>query len=153
MFKALVAVEFLDSEEGRETKGRGMTRSWLEKREELCYFTNIVRELQLEDTEGFQEMMRVDFKHFNEILNLIAPDTTPQEIIRGNKVVSAAERLTVTLMFLATGETFQSLSFQFRISDRAISYIVKEVCNAIVKYLVPFYRKVPSTEEEFVINC
>ena len=143
-------VELLDSEEEEETKGRGMRRSWLKKREELGYFTNIVRELQLEDTEGFKEMMRMDFKHFNEILNLIAPDITPQEIIGGNKVISAAERLTVTLRFLATGETFQSLSFQFCISDRAISYIVKEVCNAIVKYLVPLYLKVPSTEEEWL---
>ena len=30
-----------------------MTTSWLKKREELGYFTNIVQELQLEDTEGF----------------------------------------------------------------------------------------------------
>ena len=74
MFKAMVMAELLDSEEEEETKGRRMTRSWLKKREELSYFTNIVRELQLEDTEGFKEMMRMDFKHFNEILNLIAPD-------------------------------------------------------------------------------
>ena len=75
MFKALVMVKLLDSEEEEETEGRGMTRSWLKKREELGYFTN-VRELQLEDTEGFKEMMRMDFKHFNEVLNLIAPDIT-----------------------------------------------------------------------------
>ena len=93
-------------------------------------------------------MMRMDFKHFNEILNLIAPHITLQEIIGGDKVISAAERLTVTLRFLTTGETFQSLSFQFRIFDRPISYIVKEVCNAIVKYLVPLYLKVQSTEDE-----
>ena len=48
-----------------------MTRSWLKKREELDDFTNIVWELQLEDTEGFKEMMRMDFKHFNKILNLL----------------------------------------------------------------------------------
>ena len=88
-----------------------MTSSWLKKREELGYFTNILRKLQLEDTEGFKKMVRIDFKHFNEILNLIAPDITPQEIIGENKVISAAERLTVTLKFLATGETFQSLIF------------------------------------------
>ena len=143
-------VELLESEEEEETKGRGMARSWLKKREELGYFTNIVQELQLEDTGGFKEMMRMDFKHFNKISNLIAPDITPQEIIGGNKVISAAESLTMTLTFLATSETFHSLSFQFHISDRAISYIVKEVCNAIVKYLVPFYLKVPSKEEEWL---
>ena len=74
----------------------------------------------------------------------------PRELIGGSKVISAAEHLTVTLRFLATGEMFQSLSFQFRISDRAISYIVKEVCNTILKYLVPLYLKVPSTEEEWL---
>ena len=148
--KALVMVELLDSEEEEETKGRGMMRSWLKKREELGSFTNILQELQVEDIEGFKEMMRMDFKHFNKILNLIAPDITSQKIIGGNKVISAAERLTVTLKFLATYKAFQALSFQFRISDRAISYIVKEVCNTIVKYLVPLYLKVPSTEAEWL---
>ena len=148
MFKALALVELLDSEKGEETKGRGTTRRWLKKREELGYFTEIVRELQLKDAEGFKEMTRMDFRHFNDILNLIAPDITPKKIIGGNKVISAAERLTVTLGFLATGGTFQSLSFQFRISDRAISYNIEEVSNDIVKFLVPPYLKVPSTEEE-----
>ena len=69
MFKALVMVGLLHSEEQEETKGWEMTRSWLKKREELGDFTNIVWELQLEDTEGFKEMMRMDFKHFNKILN------------------------------------------------------------------------------------
>ena len=46
MFKVLVMVELLDSEEEEETKGRGMTRCWLKKREKLGYFTNIVREPQ-----------------------------------------------------------------------------------------------------------
>ena len=117
MLKALVMVELLDSEEEEETKGRGMMKIWLKKREELGYFTNIVQELQVNDIEGFKEMMRMDLKHFNKILNLIAPDITSQEIIGGNKVISAAEHLTVTHRFLATCKTFQSLSFQFRISD------------------------------------
>ena len=47
-------------------------------------------------------MMRMDFKHFNKISNLTAPNITPQEVIGGNKVISAAEHLTVTLRFLAT---------------------------------------------------
>ena len=79
-------------------------------------------------------MMRKDFDHFKEILNLIASDITPLEIIGESKVFSAAERLTVTLRFLATGGTFQSLTFQFHISHQAISYIVKEICSAIAKY-------------------
>ena len=48
MFKALVMVELLDSEEEEETKGRRM-KSWLKTKKELGYFTNIVQELHLED--------------------------------------------------------------------------------------------------------
>ena len=50
----------------------------------------------------------------------------------------------MTLSFLATSKTFQSLSFQYHISDQ------EEVFNAILKNLVPLYLKVPSTEEEWL---
>ena len=63
-----------------------MTGSWLKKRQELISFTNIVQELSLEDTETFIEIKRMDFNYFNEILNLIAPDIMPQEIIGGNNI-------------------------------------------------------------------
>ena len=97
--------------------------------------------MPLEDTEEFKEMISMDFKHFNEILNLIASDITIQKIVGGNKVISGAKQLTVKLRFLAIGEMFHSLSFQFRISDRAISYIVNEVYNVL---------KVLSAEEEWL---
>ena len=51
----------------------------------------------MEDTEGFKEMMRMDLKHFKEILNLIAPAITAQAFVGANKVISAAEHLTMTL--------------------------------------------------------
>lgn len=46
-FRALVFPELIDSDEERETEsdGQGKTRSWIEKREELGYYANIVREL------------------------------------------------------------------------------------------------------------
>ena len=42
MFKALVIIELLVSDQEEEIIGRGMTRSWLKKREELGYFINLV---------------------------------------------------------------------------------------------------------------
>ena len=64
-----------------------MTKSWLKKKEELGYFTNIERELQLKDTEGFKEMMRMDFKHFNEILNVLAPGIMQIDIFLSKMLV------------------------------------------------------------------
>ena len=58
--------------------------------------------------------------------------------------------MTVAIRFLATGKTYRSLSFQFRISKRAISYIVTGVCEAIIKNVSPLYLKVPSSAEEWL---
>ena len=53
------------------------------------------------------------------------------------------------IRFLATGETFRSLSFQFCISRAAISYIVDEVCNAIIKNVGLLSLKFPETTAEW----
>ena len=103
----------------------------------------------MQDTNGFKEIMRMNFEHFKEIINLIELDIMPQEIVGGNKVISAAERLTIR--FLALGESFGLLSFQFRISNRAASYAIKSICNALVKCLVPLYLRVKSTKEEWLL--
>ena len=104
----------------------------------------------IEDTVAYREMMRMTYDDFTEILRVIEPDITPQQVNGGHKVIRAAERLTLAIRFLATGETYRSLSFQFRISKSAISYIVNEVCQAIIKNLGPVYLKVPSTNEEWL---
>lgn len=71
-------------------------------------------------------------------------------MLGGNKVISLKERLALTIRILATGETYRSLSYQFRISTRAISYIIKEVCEAIIKNMRNIYLKVPSSPEEWL---
>ena len=101
------------------------------------YFENIVKEFRVEDTSGYREMMRMTHEDFLTILTYIESDITLQQIQGGHKVFCPAERLPLTLRFLATGETYRSLSFQFRISRSAISYIVQEVCEAIKKRLGP----------------
>ena len=146
---AMIILELLEGDEERNWK-RGKTRKWIKRREEQGYFDNIVRELSIEDTAGFKEMMRMSYEEFLGILQLIEKDITPKQIIGGTKVICAKARLTVAIRFLATGETYRSLSFQFRISKGAISYIVTEVCEAIIRNVSPLYLKVPSSAEEWL---
>ncbi len=129
---------------------RGKTRSWIRKRESRGFYTNIVRELMVEDTAAYREMMRMSYNDFKVLLRVVEPHISPHQVQGGQKVIPALERLTSTIRFLATGGTYRSLCFQFRISVAAISYIVKEVCEAIVKHIGPLYLKVPSTTEEWL---
>ena len=145
---ALLLATIIDETEGRGWK-RGKTREWMKRREERGYCSTIVRELQIEDCASYKEMMRMEHEQFLEILKLIEKDITPQQILGGQKVISPMSRLTLTLRFLATGETYRSMAYQFRISKAAISYIINEVCLAIVKEMVPLYLRTPQNAEEW----
>ena len=105
----------------------------------------------IEDTDAHRDMMRMSYEDFSTILAVIEPHITPQQVTRGgHKDIAPAERLTLTKRFLATGEIYRSLCFQFRISVSAISYIVKQVCKAIYDHLGPEYLRVPETREEWL---
>ena len=136
----IALLELLEEEDNRVLK-RGKARHWIKRREEKGYFTDIVREFMTKDTTAYREMMRMNREDFKKILKAIEPDITPHQAMRGHKVIAAAERFTLTIWFLATGETYRSLNFQFCISRAAIAYIVDEVCKAIVKILGQFAFK------------
>ena len=112
---------------------RGKTRQWMKRRRD--YFTNIMQGLKV-DRMGFKEMLRLDVVDFEYVLSQISDLTSPQELNGGHTPVLCDERLSPTLRYFAPGESSQSLSFQFRISLNAVSYIVKGYCNVIVEFFI-----------------
>ena len=143
---ALIVLDLLDGNE-RASK-RGTTRKWIKMRDRKGHFNNIVQKLSIEDTAKYAKMLRMCHHDFLKVLEFVKADTTPHQVMGGHKVISAAERITLTLRFLATGETNKSLSYQFRISRAAISNITEDVCDAIVKNVAPEFLKVPSSPKE-----
>ena len=129
---------------------RGKTRQWIQRREEKGFCTNIVEKLRVEHTKTYEEMLKTNYDTFKFILKEIDQDITPIALMSGGlKTISPGERLTLTLRYLATGESDRSLSFQFRISRRTISYIIQEVCRAIIKNLSDIYLRIPDTLERW----
>ena len=72
-------------------------------------------------------MIRMYYADFLVILSHIEEDITPRQVLGGHKVINPNARLALTLRFLATGETYRSLCFQFRIFMTFISYIINDV--------------------------
>ena len=64
-------------------------------------------------------------------------------------IVSTYERLAITIRFLATGNSFRSFFFSYRMSRRTISEIVIECCRAIYDVLKPLYMKFPESQVEW----
>ena len=122
---------------------RGKTREWLKERAEKGMFQTVIK-LSLQATPAFKQIMRMSPDQFKEILNATEPDICKQSTNMGGEPIVPVERRALTLRFLATGESFRSLHFQFRISRPAIScipYSHTEVCEAIPKNLGPFLLK------------
>ena len=69
------------------------------------------------------------------LFRILLRSLAPMHVLGGGKVKSLKAMLALTLKFLATGETYRSLCFQFRISRAAISYIINDVCKAIAMHL------------------
>jgi len=57
--------------------------------------------------------------------------------------------LALGIRYLATGETFHSLSFQFRIGKSTVSQIVMEACDAIYQVLGRQHLKMPNAIENW----
>lgn len=74
------------------------------------------------------------YPKFVTLADLIGPYIKKQDTSMRISI-PASERLALTICFLATGETFQSLSFQFCIGKATVSGIVMEVCDAIYAVL------------------
>ncbi|KAF9417933.1 hypothetical protein HW555_005078, partial [Spodoptera exigua] len=90
----------------------------------------LFEELCFDDKEKkFTRMSKIEFDNVYSLINAkkSKKDTNFREAI------SARERLLVTLRFLASGDSYTSLQYLFRILKQRISVIVPEVCDAIIE--------------------
>ena len=88
-------------------------------------------------------MYRMDVTDFEFILAQISDLISPQERLGGTDPIKCDGRLALTLRYSVTGESFQSSSFQYKISLNAVSYIVKGYGKAIVERMASAFVEVP----------
>ncbi|XP_064610679.1 uncharacterized protein LOC135474919 [Liolophura sinensis] len=91
-------------------------------------------ELMIEDPQQLREFLRMRHGDFQVILDMIEAEITRKDTVM-RKAIPAKERLALTLRFLATGDSYESLAYLFRIPANTISGIVPVVCKAIYKAL------------------
>ena len=64
--------------------------------------------------------------------------------------ISPEEKLTITLRFLATGETYKTLMYQYQVSEVSISGFVPEVCQVIIESSMERYMSLPDSKEKWL---
>ncbi len=94
-----------------------------------------MRDLYFERNSGrLNTFLRMSPEDFEFLLSRIGHRIQKKDT-HLRKAVSPMERLLITLRFLASGESYEDLSFLARVSPQAISYIVIDVCRALIGYL------------------
>ena len=98
-----------------------------ESRESFCgTFFNI----KIKNTNLLLKGCACKFFLFKELIELVEPSIT-KETTNMRLPIAPDEKLTVTLRFLATGESYESFQYQFRIHRTTIGRFVLLVCKAI----------------------
>ncbi|CAI6355014.1 unnamed protein product [Macrosiphum euphorbiae] len=95
---------------------------------------NVFVELLYEPSGEFENFTRMSLSDFEYLLTLISPIISKQDTQLRDSI-PAKIRLAITLRFLATGDSYKSLHFLFKVSSQIISKIVPEVCAAINQVL------------------
>ena len=103
----------------------------------------------VEDTvKNFTRMSLSDFEH---ITSFIEPRVKKMDT-QFREAITVRERLAITLRFLATGDSYTSLQYLFRVSKQSISRIVPEVCDAIIEALKECIKVSQNKTSDFQIS-
>ncbi|XP_031346802.1 protein ANTAGONIST OF LIKE HETEROCHROMATIN PROTEIN 1-like [Photinus pyralis] len=132
-----------------KNKSRRKRRWWalsLNKSRGSYSGTNMLQDLTNEPSGKFENFCRMSAVDFEHILNKIGPYITKKDTVM-RKSIPPNERLAVTLRFLASGDSFVSLSYLFKMSNQVISDIVHEVCQAIIEVTKEEIQMPQTTEE------
>ncbi|XP_046960707.1 protein ANTAGONIST OF LIKE HETEROCHROMATIN PROTEIN 1-like [Vanessa cardui] len=106
-------------------------------------FNTLFNEL---DDENFKMYYRVSRQQFDELLTMIAKDIAKIDT-NFRKAISPEERLAICLRFLATGDSYKTIGYNYRVGDRSVSRIVENVCQAVWNHLQPIYMCLPTERE------
>lgn len=134
-----------DQKKTHKRKPRSVwVKKWLEKRQSDGAYMKLLQELrygEFRDDSLYKHFLRMSHQNFMELLALVEPLIQKQDT-RFRMAISAGERLAITLHYLATGNSFRSLQYLFRVPQCTISKIIPEVLDAIWTVLKNDYIKV-----------
>ncbi|CAH3117914.1 unnamed protein product, partial [Pocillopora meandrina] len=125
---------------------RRRKRKRLQKRRKTKRFwgRDIFKERKSQDCEYYFRYLRMSPERFEHLLTLVGP-LISKKATKMRELISAAERLTLTLRMLASGDDQQSLPFSYSQGRTIVSHIPRETCSTIWMALRDIYLRPPSS--------
>lgn len=108
----------------RRKRKRLWMRPFFKAKDRLAYPNDILN-------SGFLDAFRMSNNDLENLLNMVAPSIAKLDT-NYRQSISPKNRLLITLRFLASGDSYQSLVLTFKVSQPSISCIIPEVCSALI---------------------
>ena len=122
----------------KKEKKRRWMKEWLKKRNDYAH-ENLLNDLRISEPSDFQNSLRLDATPFDELLKMITPRIEKRNTsMRG--ATSPSQRLSITLRYVSTRNTFEDLKFTSAISAQSIGVIVMETCTALIHSLKDYIK-------------
>ena len=132
----------------RKTPRKVWVREWLTRRHEFGHYDNLLTELHRHDQKGYKNYLRITPDLFQEMVEKLTPRLQKQSTFM-REPLQVGLKLAVTLRFLATGNSYKSLQYSFRVEASTICNFILEVCKAIIAVYMGEVLRCPKTEEEW----
>lgn len=124
----------------RKRKSRSVwCKEWLKKRTKFSH-VNLLNELRFAPKD-WHNYLRMNEQTYFILLEKVTPLIQKKDTVL-RPSISAHERLTATLRYLASGRSYADMKFSTIISPQALSNIIPETCRAIYKVLHKEFLKV-----------
>ena len=145
---ALVVRDRVQRRRQRQRQREVGVKPWLLRRPVFDQYENLLVELNREDPRGYKNFLRVTPELFNELVDRIGPHLQKNTTF-WRKSLEPGLRIAITLRYMATGDSYKSLQYGFRVAHNTISKIIPETCDAIVLELSDEVMHCPNSPEEW----
>ena len=130
----------------KRKKKKFWTKQWFQQKQNFGHVM-LLNELRINHPEDYRNFLRMDEESFDELMDMLTPLIQKKDT-RMRQSITPLERLSVTLRYLATGNTFEDLKFLCAISPQTIGRIVVETCSSSrlfgIKNFFQFFSKIGS---------
>ena len=132
--------------ERRRKRKRWWVRPWILRRPLFGQYEQLMVELENEDVQSFVNFTRFDPETFRELLMRIGPRIAKKPPY-WRLPLDEGLKLAVVLRHFATGDSYKSLMYSFRVSKTSIVKMVPDVCDAIIDEYGGEVMHCPTTPE------
>ena len=113
------------------------------------YEALLMSELYHNDEKAFKNFTRLPTEMYDEVLSRIETRLKKKDT-RWRDSLPAGLKLAVVLRHIATGDSYKTLMYGFRVSDSAISKFLPSVLRAIIEEYAEEVIDTPTTPEEWM---